>query len=368
VAALLHRLGDLAEFSIVTRDRDLADRAAYPGVLANQWTTVAGVRVRYLSPAARNPWTIARLLRAAPHDLLYVNTLFSIPFGFIPLLLRRIGAVRRTPLVLAPRGQLNPGALLFSPWRKRAFLSVARGLGLFRDVRWQATSEHEMVAIRNAIGAAADVNFAPNMRIAAIDEAPPRLREPGDPLRVIFLSRISPKKNLDGALRILSGVRAPITFDVYGVREDAAYWSMCEQLIQTLPANVAVRYCGVLPGAAVKRTLRAYDVMLLPTHDENFGHVIAEALEAGCPPLISDRTPWRGLVERGVGWDLALEDLDGFRAVLEACATEDPSVSASRSGAASAWVAGLDEDADIVERNASLLGIQIGTMDTPASA
>ena len=54
--------------------------------------------------------------------------------------------------------------------------------------------------------------------------------------------------------------------------------------------------------------LHEYDVMLLPTLGENFGHAIIEALDAGLPVVISDRTPWRNLEQAGVGADLPLED------------------------------------------------------------
>jgi glycosyltransferase involved in cell wall biosynthesis len=56
---------------------------------------------------------------------------------------------------------------------------------------------------------------------------------------------------------------------------------------------------------------------LLPSRGENFGHVIAEALAAGCPTVISDRTPWRALRESRAGWDLPLDDLAGFHRAIE---------------------------------------------------
>jgi glycosyltransferase involved in cell wall biosynthesis len=62
---------------------------------------------------------------------------------------------------------------------------------------------------------------------------------------------------------------------------------------------------------------------LLPTLGENYSHVICEALSAGCPVLISDRTPWRNLQDKGVGWDIPLEEEERFRAVLQQCVDAD---------------------------------------------
>ena len=43
-------------------------------------------------------------------------------------------------------------------------------------------------------------------------------------------------------------------------------------------------------------------LFLLPSHAENFGLVIAEALAAGVPALVTDTTPWTGLAAQGGGW------------------------------------------------------------------
>ena len=52
--------------------------------------------------------------------------------------------------------------------------------------------------------------------------------------------------------------------------------------------------------------LGKHHVFLFPTLGENFGQVILEAMTAGCAILISDATPWRGLQEKGYGWELPL--------------------------------------------------------------
>ena len=61
-----------------------------------------------------------------------------------------------------------------------------------------------------------------------------------------------------------------------------------------------------------------HDLLILPTQGENHGYVIQEALLSGCPVLISDRTPWRGLAALGVGADLPLEQPERFVAWLDA--------------------------------------------------
>jgi glycosyltransferase involved in cell wall biosynthesis len=156
-----------------------------------------------------------------------------------------------------------------------------------------------------------------------MDEKLPKDRGTGDPLRVCFLSRISPMKNLDYALRVLSEVTVPVVFDIYGIKENESYWKECQEIIARMPDHLAVTYNGVLDHANVYQTLTHYDLFFLPTRGENFGHVIHEALSAGLPVLISDRTPWRNLEALGVGWDLPLNEAGKFKAVIEAQAALD---------------------------------------------
>ncbi len=114
-------------------------------------------------------------------------------------------------------------------------------------------------------------------------------------------------KNVYGAIELLQHVAGRVTFDIWGPIEDSAYQLRCQQLASGLPENIQVRWCGVIQPQCVGNVMSRYDAMLLPTFGENFGHAIVEALSAGCPVVISDRTPWRGLEKAGVGWDLPLD-------------------------------------------------------------
>ena len=119
-------------------------------------------------------------------------------------------------------------------------------------------------------------------------------------------------KNLDYALRVLAQVRTQVRFSIYGPIEVVTYWEECQKLMAELPANVEVNYCGSIEHDNVVATISELDLFFLPSRGENFGHVIHEALRAGLPLLISDRTPWKDLAELGVGWDLALGDMSAF--------------------------------------------------------
>ena len=356
LAALVHHLGDRIELRILTRDRDLGDERPYESVPTDDaWVAAGNGSCRYLTPRELAGIRIRDAIRSVDHDLVYVNSIFSVPLSIKPMLLRRLGRLPKRPVVLAPRGELNPGAIGLGRRKKWVFLRASKLLGTYRDVVWQATNPAERDEIRRWFGADARVVVVPDLRITPHAARATPARATDGPLRIVFVSRISQMKNLDGALRILARVRGEVEVDIYGPREDLGYWTRCEALMHELPPNVRAEYRGVLDHADVEPVIGEYDLFFLPSLGENFGHVIVEALSAGCPILISDRTPWRGLAARGVGWDVPLEDPDEFRRVIEACCAEGPQERRQRAERAAAWAASLAPDASDLDRHAALL-------------
>jgi glycosyltransferase involved in cell wall biosynthesis len=326
IVNMVEQLGDDLDFRIITADRDLGDVQPYANVVIDGWNKVGKSQVFYASPKNRSIRAWARLISDTPHDVLYLNSFLSPFFTIRPLLARRLGLIPRRPVVLAPRGEFSKGAFALKRWKKEPYILAAKIFGLYRDITWQASSKYESDDIQRVLGGKAkSIVIAPiviapdlpNISLVVSDEALEKTNATSKVLRVCFLSRISPMKNLDYALRILSEVSVPVEFDIYGVIEDEAYWKDCQKIIKGLPSHVVVRSHGRIEHSHVVRVLSQYDLFFLPTRGENFGHVIHEALSAGLPVLISDQTPWRNLEALGVGWDLPLSDAHKFRAAIE---------------------------------------------------
>jgi glycosyltransferase involved in cell wall biosynthesis len=142
-------------------------------------------------------------------------------------------------------------------------------------------------------------------------------------MKLVFVSRISPKKNLLFALQLLPKIKGQVVFDIYGPVEDDDYWQLCQNSISTMPNNIRVKYNGSVPNEKVFEVLADYHFFFLPTLGENFGHAILEALSAGCPVIVSDQTPWRDFAKQGGGWDLPLEAVEQWRVILQSCTDMD---------------------------------------------
>jgi len=342
VSAIVERLSDSMSFAIVTRDRDLGSDRPYEGVRRGAWSRAGRAEVRYLAPGEIRAGILAAILRDRPADLVYLNSLFSPAFTIRALALRRLRRIPDVPFLLAPRGELSPGALAIRAWKKRPYLALSRAAGLYDGVHWHLTSEAELGDLRRSSlnrrpGVVSDdrVWIAPPIPTPIDPHTFPE-RAPKRPgtARIAFLSRVAPKKNLDFALRALRGVEGAIRFDVWGPLEDRGYWQQCLVEASALPPTVRFEHRGTAEPGEVGRTLAGYDLFLFPTRGENFGHVIWESLAAGCPVLISDQTPWTGLEEAGAGWIRPLDDIERFREVLRAVVGQDDDDARRRSHSA----------------------------------
>lgn len=300
--------------------------APYSDIPADRWISAYGAQVRYCSPSMQGMRALAATIRETPHDLLYLNSFFSTRFSVMPLFARRFGRLPKVPTVLAPRGEFSSGALALKRSKKRAYLAWGQALGLFKGLHWHASTKQESHDIREVLDVDT-MSISTGIDLSApLSVTPPlhRTRVPGEALRIVFLSRISPMKNLDFALEVLSGIHLPVTFSIIGPEEDANYSARCRALAEGLPNTVKVEWVGAQPPEAVPQAMADHDLFFLPTHGENFGHVIAEALGSGTPVLLSNTTPWRGLEAAGIGCDLPLDDVDSFRAALRAAWYQSP--------------------------------------------
>lgn len=367
IVNLVDALGDEVKFSIVTADRDLGDLVPYPDIESGRWHKLGKEEVIYLAPDQLRLRPVARLIRETPHDAIYLNSFFSPRFTIGPLMAMRLGLVPRKPVILAPRGEFSAGALALKQTKKRLFLAAAKILGLYRGIMFQASSNAERDDIRRALRNAMtshNIHVAQNIRVAAdislglhghVKRTP---RRPGEPLRIVFLSRISPMKNLAFALEVLREVKVPVRFTIYGPREDQAYWQQCEKIIEGTPPHIEIGAQGAIKPDDVIATLAGHDLFFLPTRGENFGHVIAEALQAGLRLLLSDQTPWRGLVPAGIGHDLPLSDPGPFVEAIEAEAARPPD--SSGTAAIDAYLAKTWDTATAVRQARALFGLDAG--------
>jgi glycosyltransferase involved in cell wall biosynthesis len=297
------------DISILTSDRDLGEKKSYPGIETNQWIQrQPGISVYYAETGKLSSKKLFTLIQEKTPDFIYLNSMYSYHFSILPLLFRWRNKIS-AHLVLAPRGMLHEGALQFKTVKKKFFIRMLNLMGVPQNVWFHATDEQEKMDILKQFPRVKDVLEIPNFSAplpanwGIIEKIPGKLK-------VVYISRIIPKKNILFFLRLLNKIPADIQLhlDIYGGVEDLSYWNQAKQIISSLPGNISVKDHGVLPHEKVNETLGASHVFVLPSKGENFGHAIFESWSAARPCLISDKTPWHNLKNQLTGWDLPLDN------------------------------------------------------------
>ncbi len=354
VTNLVRQLSDSFDFRVITIDHDLGEKM---DVEPNQWCEAFGVPVFYQSFPQWSMVHLRQLIRENPHDLLYLSGYHDRWHSLAPLWLRQTRRIERTPVVVAPRGELAEGSRhvggRMKSLKKWGYRQLANALGLYRDVVFHVTSPNEASDVRQLYPKNRQV-YAPDLVDETVPMVAPHRKLPGT-LRLVWLGRVAPIKRFDEALSLLTELDAPIRFDVYGPMDgDQAYRLKCEQWLRNMPKNVTVEMHGPIPYEQTATAFTDADFFILPTRNENFGHSIIEAMRYGCPVIISDTTCRRHLAEIGAGWDLP-DQRKRWLEVLRQCINMDDATYQRHRIAARKYAEQQVDGTKIVDENIQML-------------
>lgn len=140
-----------------------------------------------------------------------------------------------------------------------------------------------------------------------------------DTRNLLYLSRIHEKKGCDLLIRAFAKVaeRDPTLRLVMAGPDQTGWQATLESMAADLGIADRVVWPGMLKEAMKWGAYAAAEAFVLPSHQENFGIVVAEALACGVPTLISDKVNiWREIEEDGAGL-VAPDDQAGTNALLE---------------------------------------------------
>lgn len=288
---MVENLYNQFDFYVLCADRDYKETVSYSGVKINQWNEVGHAKVYYLSPDKQDLREFEEAINSIDYDVMYLNGFFSPIFTIRPLILRRLGKLKEKPVILTPRGDFT-GGCENKKLKKYSYIYLVKLLGLYSGLLWHATSDIEERDIKQKFEKA-NVFTVPNLPAKFAPKKPCIFKKTGE-LRLVFVSRIFPKKNIKYALEVLSKItEGNVVFDIYGPMEDKGYWAECEELVKKMPSNVKVKYCGEAEHKDVPHIFERYHAFFFPTLGENYGHVIVEAMMNNCLCILSKGvTPW----------------------------------------------------------------------------
>lgn len=214
-------------------------------------------------------------------------------------------------VVWSPHGMLQIWALRNKWWKKLAALALYQWRDLRKADLIHVTAESEAEDVRR-LGLRNDMVVAPlGVRVAKVEKK----GGGGQRKNLLFVSRVQRKKGLPNLLeawaRLPDELKKGWRVRIVGPDEDGHTGELirqCERLgLSYSTQNVnstqpQIEFVGPKYDAELEAEYNNADLFVLPTHSENFGSVVIEALAHDVPVICTKAAPWQELVTHNCGW------------------------------------------------------------------
>lgn len=223
------------------------------------------------------------------YDIIHVHSWWNL----VSVLATLVCWLRGVQPVLSPRGMLSSFSFTQHNSVKKKIIHALVGNWLLRTTCLHATSTLEWNDA-HAVYPAWKGFILPN--IIDLPEARFTYPSPSQRLKIVFLSRIHPKKGLELTMEALAQCKFPFVLEVYGDGE-SDYVLQLKVLANELGISESVIWKGWVGGEAKYEALAKSDIFVLTSYNENFANVVLESLAVGTPVLVSDQVGAADYVE-----------------------------------------------------------------------
>lgn len=278
-------------------------------IIANKKHLVDGVPVRYFFRWTKDhthfsPGLLWHLFKTAKsYDVIHIHSWWNL----VAMFSVGICWLRRVRPVLSPRGMLSAYTFEKDGSRKKNWMHRLLGKWLLSKTILHGTAPAEVEEAKHIHPNW--VNFVlPNIVDLPDEDINPFSRPLKGLLRVVFLSRIDPKKGLDIALKALAKLTIPWHLSIAG-EADAGYQKDLDTLVDRLGIKQNIHWLGWLNGEGKYSALKEADLFILTSRNENFANVVLESLACGTPVLLSERVGLSHYISANpeLGWVCSLD-------------------------------------------------------------
>lgn len=252
------------------------------------------------------------ILEEVNPDIVHINGIWE-PQNY---LFQKVSQKRDVIVIMSPHGMLEPYILNRHPYKKKLALLLYQKKAIEAANFIHATAQSELDQLKK-LGFGSNAVVIPNgMDFSEVINY--KITKNNGDFRLLFLSRIHPKKGLEilfGAIQNLKYKKIKLIIAGEG---DNLYLKSLKQLSKKLGVEKQIDFIGGVYGKDKWKAYQEADLFVLPTHSENFGLVVIEALAVGLPVITTRGTPWQELIMYRCGWWIELNVMNLQKAIQEA--------------------------------------------------
>lgn len=215
------------------------------------------------------------------YDLLHIHTVFC----YTTYLAAKQARRTNTPYIIRTIGQLYPWCLNQKKLKKKIYLELIERKNLENASLLHFTTEDEKenmgINIENdSYILPLGIKKTEKIRKEKFNELFPKLK---DKKIILFLSRIHPKKGLDLSISSLERILKNKKEWVLVIAGDGPkrYVKKIKNLVEKLDLVEKVKFTGFVGGDKKQALLQNSEIFILPSHSENFGISVIEAMQSG---------------------------------------------------------------------------------------
>lgn len=268
-------------------------------VATDRTVTIDGFQVRYArrvggnSVAPRLVWLLPSEVRWA--DIVHLSAVYSFPV--IPTL--AVCRILDRPVVWSPLGA-------FQRWEGTRRRQIKKG---WEKVCWSVRPRGLVIHFTSKAEADESQRRCPPVDSVVVPhgvDIPATAHHVcgSDVIRLLFLGRLDPKKGVENLLAACAILNQAPEFQwslIIAGGGDQRYVASLGTRIRESGLSERITMLGTVAGGEKTALFEAADIVVVPSHTENFGMVVVEALAHGVPVIASRGTPWQRLEEVGCG-------------------------------------------------------------------
>ena len=272
-------------------------------------------QAHFLKAAAYSPNIedyLVKRIRETNNQIIHYHNIWN----YIPLIANKVAVNTNVPIVASPRGNLFPWNLKKGYLKKKLYMEVFQRRYFNTSDCIHVTSKEELRAVKNLglnapiglISNGVDIDEFKNMQ--SKEKHRDNLGIDVNKKYILYMGRIEQKK---GLLLLLHTYKDFVKKNdewkilIAGPAYDKKYFQDCKDFAINAGLDKHIEWLGMVSGRKRIDAYGAADLFVLPTHSENFGIVIAEALASGLPVITTNGTPWAEIQNEFAGYIIPLE-------------------------------------------------------------